>query len=152
MLIDVSTIPEEGKRISGEEAPSILGLPPGEEASAEQPILYDFWVQAVSGRLIVTGSLRTDISFACSRCAELFRCTLAEPAFEAVREFSDSHEVIDLTDEIREAIILAFPNYPVCTDLCKGLCPHCGTNLNRAACQCSVKSSNDKWSALDQLR
>ncbi len=45
-------------------------------------------------------------------------------------------DVIDLTEILREQIILALPMYPRCSPDCKGLCPVCGIDLNQKACDC----------------
>jgi uncharacterized protein len=47
-----------------------------------------------------------------------------------------SEEYIDLTDELRESILLELPMTVLCTEDCKGLCPHCGQNLNLSKCDC----------------
>jgi len=59
-------------------------------------------------------------------------------------------ESVDLTPDIRESMILAFPHYPVCSRICKGLCARCGTNLNRDACDCAPPNDN-RWVQLDML-
>lgn len=46
---------------------------------------------------------------------------------------------IDLSIGIREAIILAFPIAPVCSENCRGLCPMCGSNLNIQKCNCKIE-------------
>lgn len=43
---------------------------------------------------------------------------------------------IDLTEMVRQEIILHFPFIPVCSESCKGLCQHCGKNLNTGKCAC----------------
>ncbi|MBI2174769.1 MAG: DUF177 domain-containing protein [Candidatus Omnitrophica bacterium] len=43
-------------------------------------------------------------------------------------------DVVDITDDVRQEIILAYPMIPVCREDCKGLCISCGQNLNVAAC------------------
>lgn len=58
-------------------------------------------------------------------------------------------ECVDLTADIREAMILAFPAYPVCSPECKGLCATCGVNLNKAACRCAPPDDN-RWGVLDR--
>ncbi len=45
---------------------------------------------------------------------------------------------IDLEIGIRESIILAIPNAPVCKEDCQGLCPVCGKNLNKEKCNCKI--------------
>jgi uncharacterized protein len=45
-------------------------------------------------------------------------------------------ETIDLGELVREQVYLALPMKPLCSEACKGLCPQCGTNLNRGTCDC----------------
>ena len=45
-------------------------------------------------------------------------------------------DIIDLTDPIREDMIIALPIRPLCDEACKGLCFQCGQNLNLNQCQC----------------
>ena len=44
--------------------------------------------------------------------------------------------VVDLTDAVRDALVLELPMQFYCKPDCKGLCPVCGVNLNRVACTC----------------
>jgi uncharacterized protein len=43
---------------------------------------------------------------------------------------------IDITEFLRQEIILHFPLIPVCSKSCKGLCINCGMNLNKGECKC----------------
>jgi uncharacterized protein len=86
--------------------------------------------------LLVTGRVRAEVKLVCSRCADVVVEEVEDPAFFYEQEVPNLHETLDLTDEVRETIILAFPNYPVCQESCRGLCPVCGVNLNRAKCGC----------------
>ena len=51
---------------------------------------------------------------------------------------------VDLTDAIRDALVLELPMRFLCSEDCKGLCPKCGTNLNTGTCTCQegVDDSN----------
>ena len=44
------------------------------------------------------------------------------------------YEMVDITDDVRQEIILAYPMIPICAPGCKGLCPACGWNLNQGSC------------------
>ena len=46
-------------------------------------------------------------------------------------------EVLDLDDLVREEVLLAMPYKPLCKSDCRGLCPHCGVDLNTETCQCA---------------
>jgi uncharacterized protein len=150
MIIDVLRIPPEGVTLRGEEAPSILSLEPERDIRAESPIRYEVTARVVSNELLVQGRLSASLSFRCSRCGEAFRAAVEERAFEYATELPAGCESVDLTPETRESILLAFPTYPVCRADCKGLCPQCGANRNKAPCQCRP-STDDRWGGLDKL-
>lgn len=56
---------------------------------------------------------------------------------------------VDLTEDMREAMIVCFPGYPVCSPDCKGLCPKCGENLNTSVCTCGPTDDN-RWALLEK--
>jgi len=74
----------------------------------------------------------------------------ARDPVEDLDEAQQDPESVDLTGDIRESMILAFPHYPACRPECKGLCPTCGINLNRDTCSCRPPG-DDRWSRLDEL-
>jgi uncharacterized protein len=61
-------------------------------------------------------------------------------------------ERILLDDVIREQILLTVPIKVTCSEDCKGLCPHCGKNLNQETCSCAVAQEEPRWSALKEIR
>jgi uncharacterized protein len=63
-----------------------------------------------------------------------------------------SGKEIDLEPVVREQLILALPQVPVCQEGCKGLCPVCGTNLNEAECGCDRKVPDPRWAGLEKFR
>jgi uncharacterized protein len=40
----------------------------------------------------------------------------------------------------------------VCRANCKGLCPHCGNNLNVESCECVGTMADPRWAALEDIR
>jgi len=59
---------------------------------------------------------------------------------------------INLVDVLREEIWLAWPQNEVCKPECKGLCPHCGTDLNRASCACTADDAGHPFSVLKNMK
>jgi uncharacterized protein len=57
-----------------------------------------------------------------------------------------------LEDVLREQVLLAVPLKVTCREECKGLCPHCGKNLNQEQCSCVAPPKDPRWSALKDLR
>jgi uncharacterized protein len=70
----------------------------------------------------------------------------------AAEEDTYSGKVIDLDPIVREQVLLALPQYPVCTDACKGLCPVCGANLNDRECGCDRHVPDPRWAGLKNVK
>lgn len=59
---------------------------------------------------------------------------------------------VDLGPPIREALILEVPKIIVCKPDCRGLCPECGQNLNKASCNCTPATDDSRWEALKSFK
>ena len=59
---------------------------------------------------------------------------------------------IDLGQLMREQFLLSLPMKPLCSDACRGLCPVCGTNLNRGSCDCKSTWDDPRLAALREIR
>jgi len=57
-----------------------------------------------------------------------------------------------LEDVLREQVLLALPLKVTCREDCRGLCPHCGQNLNQQQCCCAADMEDPRWSALKEIR
>ncbi|MBI2288242.1 MAG: DUF177 domain-containing protein [Chloroflexi bacterium] len=120
--------------------------------------------------ILVRGTLHTDIELTCSRCLSLFSCPLTInieeeffPTIDAVTGTTlplpdepdcftiDEHNILDLTEAIRQYALMAIPMKPLCRNDCAGLCPGCGRNLNQMTCNCPPQVVNSRWSKLTQL-
>jgi len=53
-----------------------------------------------------------------------------------------------LEDVVREQVLLSLPDRSLCREDCKGLCPHCGGNLNETSCNCGSTPVDTRWAAL----
>ena len=59
---------------------------------------------------------------------------LAGVVVEADEQVINPNHELDLTDTIRQDIVVQQPIQPLCRDECAGLCVTCGADLNQAAC------------------
>lgn len=60
-------------------------------------------------------------------------------------------DTLDLGELMHEQFVLALPMKPLCSETCKGLCPHCGTNLNKGSCDCKPVWTDPRLAALQGL-
>ena len=63
---------------------------------------------------------------------------------------SDTNEV-DISENIHDALLLELPVKVICREDCKGLCAHCGMNLNEGECRCSESIQDHRWDSLADL-
>ena len=59
---------------------------------------------------------------------------------------------LDLTELIREQILLNLPEQVFCNPDCKGLCPKCGQNRNLINCNCEENETDPRWAVLKDLK
>lgn len=69
-----------------------------------------------------------------------------------VKYLSPDQEKIYLKEDIYEYAELSIPLKRLCKDDCKGLCPHCGKNLNEETCNCKDEKTHDVWEPLKKLK
>jgi uncharacterized protein len=71
---------------------------------------------------------------------------------ELTSPYVDGDE-LRLGDWVRDALVLALPAQIVCDDDCRGLCPVCGEDLNRAGPEHRHEAAPDpRWAKLRELR
>jgi uncharacterized protein len=71
---------------------------------------------------------------------------------EKIGLVSFTGEEIHLLDDVQSEIVMAIPMRPLCSENCKGLCPHCGENRNAVACGCTRRSTDPRLAALKNLK
>ena len=62
-----------------------------------------------------------------------------------------SEEYIDLSEDLRENLLLEVPARILCSEDCEGLCSHCGQNLNKEKCDCYLESEKPQTSKFADL-
>jgi uncharacterized protein len=120
--------------------------------------------------ILAKGYFQTRISMQCSRCLgdfiypldinieEVYFPTLdlvtgtSLPSPEEPGSFTiDAHNILDLTEAIRQYTLISIPIKPLCRKNCAGLCPSCGVNLNVNKCNCLTGQIDPRWSVLKEL-
>jgi uncharacterized protein len=150
MKVQADKIPSGGRRFEVEEAAEHYELS-HQDFLFNDPIRIAVNVEVVSATLIVSGTLSTKIQLRCSRCLKDFSEDWANTDYHFDCALPDPHDTIDLTDDIREDIILGLPVKPLCREGCKGLCQACGKDWNTGTCKCEQSKTDLRWYRLDSL-
>lgn len=131
MKIHVNRIPAEGLHEDTLYDPTALDLD-RPDLHVEQPIAVSAAITKAEQAILVQAEVQGLLQATCAKCLELFDVPLRTRSTLSYEV--RPNEVLDITDDIRQDIILAYPMIPVCRPDCKGLCPVCGQNLNHATC------------------
>ena len=151
MKIMVARIPEEGSNYDGDEPGSIIQVEQELFIQNPQDVHYALYAQRVSDELVVRGVVDVEVDLQCARCSEFFSTTVSVSDFLRAYPAPDGTDSVDITDDLREEILLHVPGFPVCSEGCEGVCPLCGVDLNKGSCTCKTEDGPNAWSALDGL-
>lgn len=119
----------------------------------------------------VKGTIFAEVGIDCSRCLQPTENSLEIP-FKAVfvtpENYTEAKEAelggedlevsifdgdeIDLTELVREQILLNLPIQVFCREDCQGLCPKCGANQNLIDCKCEENEIDPRWASLKNLK
>lgn len=119
----------------------------------------------------LVGNFSTRLEVECARCLDPVRHDIASEfdllyrplgADRRADEVSISEaeteigyydgEGLLLEDVLREQVLLAMPLKSVCSEECKGMCPHCGRRLTEGACHCTQEIKDPRWDALNEIK
>jgi uncharacterized protein len=139
----------------------------GTEFTLVEPVVVDLEAQATTtGEVLVRGTVKTRVGMDCRRCLEPVERDLDEEVSllfsppdqldpedrgGEVRLLLTEGNLLELTEAIREEILLAAPRWVLCDPECKGLCPKCGANWNVESCDCTFDEPDPRWAALRAL-
>jgi uncharacterized protein len=117
---------------------------------------------AGTGEVVVRGTAEGRLDRECRRCLQPVATQVDEeltivfspeedPQSDAY-SFDDGGSELDLSNAVREELVLEINPYVVCDPECRGLCPKCGTNLNEDSCDCTEDETDPRWAALRALK
>lgn len=139
----------------------------GEAAEAEIAGAVRF--MRTNAGILAQGKLHAEAVLPCARCLaptrvpvdveleEVYAPTIdivtgksIKPEEEDQALWIDAHHILDLTEVLRQDVLLALPVHVLCKEDCRGLCPICGSNLNEGPCGCQPEL-DPRWAILADL-
>lgn len=147
----------------------ISGLDP--EIVPDSPLVGHVVFTRAGSEILAEGHAEVDLELVCTRCLTPF---VQRVSVDIVEEFKptvnlkaqqeaakppedpalviDKRNMLDLSEVMRQNLLLALEDYKLCTEDCAGLCPECGHNLNEGPCECGEQPVDSRWAALAALR
>jgi len=119
------------------------------EIGIKNPFHLDADIFNTKDSFLIRGSMKGEFILECSRCLEKYNSELSlEIEEEVLKEEMEDADELHIADIIRDNILLSLPIKTLCSPDCKGLCPHCGQNLNRGECDCEVEQVDPRLAKL----
>jgi DUF177 domain-containing protein len=138
-------------------ATPVASVPP------DRPVTVDAEIESVVEGLLVSGTVRATAVVGCVRCLrdldhelevevrELFALEPGDDEDEGYAVLPDDRLPLDTM--ARDALVLAFPAFPLCRPDCAGLCPVCGADRNAMDCgHGGTEDIDPRWAGLADLR
>jgi uncharacterized protein len=171
MLLDLSKFHGQREHFERTFPPSAFD-PPDEDYRVATPVELSMDLEKSGPDTFrVSGRAVTRLEMSCGRCLEAFEFPVDArfelqyvPQTDAAKG-GEEHEIrdddlttsfyregaLDVVEMLREQFQLILPMKPLCTESCRGLCPECGTNWNRAECGCQPAWEDPRLAALKSL-
>lgn len=125
------------------------------------PIQLEGVVENAGDVILLKADVKTEIERTCGRCLKVFNEPLAaqvvEKFYPAGAEniendaFIYESDLLDITEPVRESLLLAVPLQSLCREDCRGLCPVCGADRNEGDCGCDATTVDPRLAALKQF-
>ena len=142
-----------------------------EGARPEVPLTGTIRMLRTQRSVFVRGRLTTQVVVECSRCLEDTEVpltfsleeeyfpeidintghSLAKPEDEGLGFMIDANHELDLSESVRQHMLLELPMQAICRETCEGLCPGCGANLNNGPCGCEEEPVDERLAPLRAL-
>ncbi|GIJ07136.1 DUF177 domain-containing protein [Micromonospora andamanensis] len=137
----------------------LIGVPEGADLD------LDLRMESVSEGVLVSGTVSGPIRGECGRCLREINDSVTVTIQELYAYENSTTDVtteedevgrmqgdlIDLEPALRDAVVLALPNNPLCRQDCPGLCPECGVHRDDLPADHSHQQIDPRWAGLSQL-
>jgi len=143
MKIDVARLSDNGETFTGSDPMSILDWDPKDDlVQPAGDVAYKLFAQRLGDELLVRGTVSAPFKGICARCGKPLDKTFSDSEFCLSVPIPPESIFVDLTSELREAILLSLPTHPVCRANCK---------MPKQRVAKGGASTPTAWDALDQL-
>lgn len=159
LIFNQRHLEEKHLQLKGELSVAELELDALDEViHVREPLRYDLEVQEMEDSFLVQGRLTLNLDCECVRCLKPFKLVIDLPDWvchlplEGEDKVSVVNDCVDLTPYIREDMVLAFPQHPLCDPDCGGLAKTQNKPEKGPGAAGKPDAAPSAWSALDKLK
>ena len=134
MKIHIKNVSNDGIEVKKTLTSAEVGFK-DDEVICLSPLTINAKLYSADEAVIVKANVIGKYRYPCSKCLEPVE-EERDDLFDFIVEVDETTEFIDLTEDIRQEMIIAFSSAILCSEDCKGLCLGCGEILNLGECKC----------------
>ncbi len=133
---------------------------PEEYSSEKDNVNVHMYIIKEKDGYLVSLTINSDIKLECGRCLEPFVMDLQGTSSiflskkklegnselheeDLIVEYLEDEEHFNVSELLREEILVKTPMKPLCDEECKGICPVCGSNRNETPCNCEQEMKRE---------
>lgn len=105
------------------------------------PLQIKARIEKAIDAILVKAQVEAEYEVPCARCLEPIRAERCDQ-YDLYFEITPETEFIDLSEDLRQELVITLTEISLCQPDCRGICPGCGINLNKNECDCSQKESS----------
>src|SRR5437588_2620252 len=119
---------------------------------------HDLLVERHERSILIQGSLRLTLACECVRCLKAFEHRLKLEEWSCLLPLAGDDKVlinndcVDLTPYVREDIVLAFPQHPLCEPDCRGLSSGQPAGARPSSGVEATRDQPSAWAELNKLK
>lgn len=128
---------------------------PSEYTSKSKNVDVHMFIFKEKDGYLVSLTVKSGVQLSCDRCLEPFDMDLQGTSNiflskkklnggelhedDLIAKYLEDEENFDVSELLREEILIQTPMKALCDENCKGICPVCGSNRNENPCDCQQK-------------
>jgi len=139
----------------------------GADIALSGPVRVEVEARPIGDGVLVRGRIRAATGSTCRRCVApvvapidaeidlLFEELKGDEKDELAGEvypLPERGDELELSEPLREQFLLHVPDFVLCDEACRGLCPQCGADLNKSGCDCVPAPQAGPWDALKNIK
>ncbi len=159
LMVNLRHLEAHSIHLEGELSVAELDIDTRDQAiQVTQPLQYHLEVEKIEDGLLLQGDLHLVLECKCVRCLKPFkyRLDLEEGAYHVPLQGEDAapvvNDCVDLTPFVREDILLAFPQHPLCDRECRGLPKPEAAKARKGRGAGQTEASSSAWAELNKLK
>ena len=126
----------------------------------EKPVRITGEIVNIGSALKIALRVEGEYTSFCDRCCCEMEGTILGEAEDNITDGNDefdsemfriSGHILDISGAVESLVYSSLPMWNLCSEGCKGLCPKCGTDLNKSECNCDTTRYDPRFAIFRKL-